>query len=144
MAHRTALKAALVGALMAFAHPASAADLDLDEGYDVGGDTRVIVKVHNRGFRHCHWIDGDRVCHRRGVPYAAYYDDYDDWDGPYDYGGYGYGYGWGPGVVLGFGGRGYGYGGGGRGGHRGGHGGGGHGGGMADMAAGTAVATKIA
>ena len=65
MAHRTALKAALVGALMAFAPPASAADLDLDDGYDVGGDTRVIVKVHNRGFRHCHWIDGDRVCHRR-------------------------------------------------------------------------------
>ncbi len=49
MAHRTALKAALVGALMVVAHPASAADLDLDDGYDVGGDTRVIVKVHNRG-----------------------------------------------------------------------------------------------
>ena len=111
MAHTSALKAALAGALMAFAHPASAADLDLDEGYVVGGDTTAVVRVHNRGFRHCHWIDGDRVCHRRGVPYAAYYDDYDDWDGAYDYGVYGYGYGWGP------------HGGGGHGGHGGGHGG---------------------
>lgn len=123
MAHITALKAAIASGLIAFALPASAADLDLDEGYDIGGDTRIIVKVHNRGFRHCHWIDGDRICHRRGVPYAAYYDDWDDWDEPYAYGGYGYG--WGPGIVLGFGGRG---GWGGHGGHRGGHGGGRHGG----------------
>lgn len=134
MTSQTMLKVAIASTALALAGPASAADLLYDDiGYG-GGDTAVVVKVHSRGYRHCHWIDGDRVCHRRGVPYAAYYNDYDDdygWDYPY-YGGYGYG--WGPGIVLGFGGRGGHYHGGG--GHRGGgwsggghgHGGHGHGG----------------
>ncbi len=128
MARTTLLKAVLVGAAMVLTPPASAADLDINDGYGVGdGDPALLIRVHSRGFRHCHWIDGDRVCHRRGFPSATYYDDYDDWDEPYAYGGYGYG--WGPGIVLGFGGRGYGYRGGWRG-HGGGHGGhGGRGGG---------------
>ncbi|MBY0227451.1 MAG: hypothetical protein K2Q28_16755 [Hyphomicrobium sp.] len=117
MARTTALKAAIAIVAMVFALPASAADLDVGDGYDGGADASQVIRVHNRGYRHCHWIDGDRVCHRRGVPYAANYGDYDDWYEPY-YGGYAYG--WGPGIVLGFGGRGYGY--------RGGWGGRGHGG----------------
>jgi hypothetical protein len=120
MTPKAILKAALASAALAACTPAVAADLDIDDGYR--GGSAVVVNVHNRGFRHCHWIDGDRVCHRRGVPYAAYYND-DDYDEPY-YGGYGYG--WSPGIVLGFGGR---YGGHyGHGGHHGGGWGGGHGG----------------
>jgi hypothetical protein len=131
MTPKTILKTALASAALVFGTPAMAADLDYD--VDGGGASSVVISVHNRGYRHCHWIDGDRVCGRRGVPYASYYDDYDDYG--YD-DGYGYGYGYGPGVVLGFGGgygyggRGYGYGGhrGGHGGYGGGHGGRGHGG----------------
>jgi len=54
-----------MGLASLLAPPASAAPAGLG-ALDSAGLAKVATeKVHSRGFRHCHWRDGDRWCHGR-------------------------------------------------------------------------------